>query len=102
MFDTMTAREMELLLHRIDHPGEPVPPPHMDDAAATKAMRTQCTMHCVEDNHRACRGFVAPEIIGYAKPCQCTCHPTEDETDDGGEYITELFAEAAAEMYLLD
>jgi hypothetical protein len=80
-----------------------VPPPRMDDDDATKALRTQQTMHCVQENCVPCTGWIAPEVLGKTKPCLCDCHDeTQGETEDDGEYERGLFAQAAADMYLLD
>jgi hypothetical protein len=100
----LSACELELLVFRIDRPGEPVPAPRMDDEDATTALRTQQTMHCVQENCLPCTGWIAPEVLGKTKPCTCTCHDTgeDDETEDDGEYMRELFADAAADMCLLD
>lgn len=94
----LSARELELLVFRIDHPGKPVPAPREDDEDATKSLRFQLTMHCVQDNCGACIGYIAPELLKFTKPCLCDCHDNNETKDDGG-YERELFAEAAADMF---
>ena len=95
----LTARQREETLFRIDHPGQPLPPPSEYQEDIETAAAFQYTVACVQDNHRGCTVYIAPELLGQAKPCLCACH-TEEGAPEGGEYEAGVFAQAAADVLM--